>query len=728
MAHERHNKNGCLSRRRFLALSANAAAFAVSRRVQSHEMDAAGYSKDLAGAYRWTPDQLPKGRSTPYVAACGGRYALKTNKYLEAHVDLGQGENDCLKITGPMTITAVFQVAKQWPMRAALVSKWGFMQGEASYELGLTPERKCYFQISSSGNHDESVAEVVSDQVIELEKPAVVSAVYDPSEAMAIYVDGSLSAELTSGVPSHCYDGASSVKLLERFEGLLAGVWVHSRVLEASQVAALHSEVSEALLADCPYAEWESPKRHVPVTKPTYLGTTAGMKLVKELDLDPHRGSYVCPGDLDNDGRVDFLLYKNGSAYTVPGRLTAIDYDGRVMWEYGDRELTEHAKSGKADVGQPGTTPALRGIATICDIDEDGRSEVIAELWQDGKPMLCVFDGATGEVKHRIDSPLSMSMRQPASLGNRQPSRSHPVIRIAYINGRDKAPAIILKYGASNGIVCHAFALDSSLNILWHVEGTKNSMGHVPTVADVDGDGREEIVLGHMLVDHDGAVVWDKGRQFEWHADATAVAGLIPGQGNQVLISVCGIGPVYCLSPAGQTMWQKRREEIAHGQAVWVGNFIPNRPGKEVIACASGHVGSFVTLDGATGTTLARFEHKKIMPSYPDFPAVVNWQSREIQSLWIPQDRTLVDGYGNVVAELGEMDAYVQKKLHCGTSWRPVGAQAFALDIMGDDRDELILYEPYEGESIFIFSNPDSDQTPKRYVPQANAYNIRSYF
>ncbi|MFX0204290.1 MAG: hypothetical protein ACFFCW_49970, partial [Candidatus Hodarchaeota archaeon] len=202
----------------------------------------------------------------------------------------------------------------------------------------------------------------------------------------------------------------------------------------------------------------------------------------------------------------------------------------------------------------------------------------------------------------------------------------------------------------------------------------------------------------------------------------------IPNQGKEILISICGTGPLYCLSPSGDVIWNKTREEVEHGQAVWVGNFIEDRDGKEIIVCASGHVGKFVTLDGKDGTTIANFEHYKLLPSYPDFPTIVNWKSKNVQSLWIPQDRTLVDGKGNIVSELGPMDEYVNKKLHCGTSWRPVGAQAFALDVCGDQRDEVILYEPYEGESIFIFSNPDSDMSPKPYVAQKNAYNIRSYF
>jgi hypothetical protein len=398
------------------------------------------------------------------------------------------------------------------------------------------------------------------------------------------------------------------------------------------------------------------------------------------------------------------------------------------MWEFGNPSLATHAKSGKAAVGEQGSTPALRGIATVYDIDQDGRSEVISEMWEKDKPVLYILDGATGKVKQRINSPLDISIRQPSSKGNRQPSRSHPVIRIARLHGRGKPPSIILKYGASNDINCHAFALDGELNILWHIAGDKHSMGHIPTVADVDGDGRDEVVLGHMLADHDGRTLWDKGKEFGWHADTTAVAELIPNEGKQILISVCGTGPLYCLTPKGNVLWQKTREQVEHGQAVWTGNFIEDEQGKEVIVLASGHVGHFITFRGSDGTTLAEFEHKKTLPSYPDFPAVVNWKSRDVQSLWIPQDRTLVDGTGHVVAELGSLDEYVNKKLHCGTSWRPVGAQAIALDLCGDQRDEIVLYEPYEGESIFIFSNPDSDQKAKTYVPQPNAYNIRSYF
>ena len=687
-----------------------------------------GAPAGVVGAYSWTLDSLPQGRSAPHMGSLEGRYVLKFWKYSEAYVDLGQGDDGALRLGGEMTLTAVFQLAKQWPMRMGLISKWDYMEREASYELGLMPDSRLFFRVSGQGAQRADVGEVFSRGPVEKGEPTVVVATFSPGKRLAVYVNGSLVGESTEDVPDRCYDSVTPVRLGQRFEGLLAGVWFHERALSACEASAWSESLRGVMPVKAAFGDWTTHKRSIAAARADYLGSTPGMRLYKEIDISAYKGSYLCLGDLDGDGRVDYLLYKNGSAYTVPGRLTALDHDGKLLWEVGDTSLASHLSVGSAGVGQPGTTPALRGIATIYDIDQDGQAEVIAELWQNDRPTLCIIDGRRGEIRRQIDSPLDMTIRQPAALGDRQPSRSHPVIRIARLHGPDGPPSIVLKYGASNGIDCHAFALDASLKVLWHIAGGKHSMGHIPTVADVDADGKDEIVLGHMLADHDGRVMWDRGEEFTWHADTTAVADLVGDGGRQVVLSVCGVGPAYCLSPDGAILWRKTREEVEHGQAVWCGNFIAEEAGQEVIVCGRGHVGYFLTLRGSDGATLARFTHRRLLPAYPDFPTVVNWQSMAVQSLWIPQDRALVDGRGEVVAELGDLDEYVGKKLHCGTSWRPVGAQAFAVDLLGDERDELVLYEPYAGESIFIFANPDSPSAQKPYVAQPNAYNIRSYF
>ena len=717
-------KSAKMTRRDFIGTSAFMAAICPAASLHLEEPACDG----LIAGYSWSAENQPVGDRVPFVGVFKSFSALKTNKYLEAYANLGQGENNKLQLNGPMTLTVSFQLAKQWPMRAGLISKWDFMHGQASYELGLTPESKPYLIISRSGEYNRDVTELVSTKTVSKEKPVILSAVFEPSVRMALYINGELSGKLTRVVPEKIYNSESPVRIGQRFEGILAGVWFHEKALNKDQAAKWAEKLKPTLPENAPYARWKRLKRNISSRPAAYLKTTPGMRLYKEINIEPYKGSYICPGDLDNDGRIDFLLYKNGSSYTAAGCLTAVDHDGKKLWDFGDTSLKKHLKAGKAYIGKPGTTPALRGITTVYDIDGDGKSEVISELWENDRPFLYILEGATGKVKHRIESPLNMSIRQPPVKAGRQPTRSHPVIRIARLHGHNRPASIIIKYGASSDIVCHGFALDSSLNIIWHIEGTKNSMGHVPTVADVDGDGCDEIVLGHMLADHDGKVLWDYGRKFKWHADATAVAELIPGMGKQIIISVCGIGPLFCLSLAGEVLWQKTREEVEHGQAVWTGNFIEDLPGNQVVACCCGHVGSFRTFAGSDGRTLAQFSHKKLPAAYPDFPTVVNWKNKDVQSLWIPQDRTIVDGRGQIIAELGEMDEYVQKKLKCGTSWNPVGAQAFALDICGDSSDDLVLYEPYAGESIFIFSHPDSDQKEKYYVQQTNAYNIRSYF
>ncbi|MEJ2700900.1 MAG: hypothetical protein P8Z79_00495, partial [Sedimentisphaerales bacterium] len=98
------------------------------------------------------------------------------------------------------------------------------------------------------------------------------------------------------------------------------------------------------------------------------------------------------------------------------------------------------------------------------------------------------------------------------------------------------------------------------------------------------------------------------------------------------------------------------------------------------------------------------------------------------QSLWIPIDRTLVDGYGNVVADLGEYETMVKEQLRWGEDKSHIAVQAFAVDLCGDEHEELVLYQPYNGQAILTFTQEDSNGQQKPYVHERDAYNIRSYF
>jgi len=280
-------------------------------------------------------------------------------------------------------------------------------------------------------------------------------------------------------------------------------------------------------------------------------------------------------------------------------------------------------------------------------------------------------------------------------------------------------------FGASGFVPCHAVALDAKLKTIWQLSADGKAVAHVPTVGDVDGDGRDEILCGTLLADPNGKALWEK--KYLNHADCTAILQTDRPE-KAILVSICNTGPAACLSAKGQTLWEKTRVEVSHGQGIWVGNFIDKEPGREAIICKSGHRGDFLTVRARDGSNLATFQQRRELEGYPDFPCVVNWTNQQVQSLWIPIDRSLVDGYGNVVADLGQHEERVRNRLRWGTTKSQVATQAFAVDLCGDERDELVLYQPYSGQSIFIFTQADSDGRSKPYVHQESVYNIQSYF
>ena len=55
-------------------------------------------------------------------------------------------------------------------------------------------------------------------------------------------------------------------------------------------------------------------------------------------------------------------------------------------------------------------------------------------------------------------------------------------------------------------------AMDERFNVLWtyRSEWVKYSQcpAYIPAVGDIDGDGRDELLTGYHLIDHDGRLLW----------------------------------------------------------------------------------------------------------------------------------------------------------------------------------------------------------------------------
>ncbi|WNQ09501.1 FG-GAP-like repeat-containing protein [Paenibacillus aurantius] len=247
-------------------------------------------------------------------------------------------------------------------------------------------------------------------------------------------------------------------------------------------------------------------------------------------------------GDLNGDGRMELLLVQADNRQDVryiPHQvqcLTAFDLEGRVLWQTG----TPDPGAG----GQGSDYPAQ-----IADIDGDGHLEVICVM----NDRLIILDGRTGERKavHELPDP-----------------QAHDCIVVANLTGAPFAGDLILKDRYHR-----MWAFDNQFNLLWTHEGNP---GHFPWVYDLDGDGRDEVMAGYDLLDHDGTLLWSC-RDLEDHADCIWV-GDVNGDGEPELVIGGSVTVMY--DRHGRELW--RYEGSVESQHIALGRFLPDKPGLQI--------------------------------------------------------------------------------------------------------------------------------------------------
>jgi len=254
-------------------------------------------------------------------------------------------------------------------------------------------------------------------------------------------------------------------------------------------------------------------------------------------------------GDLDGDGVYEIImkwgptnLKDNGQkGYTGPTYFDAYKLDGTLLWRintglnirsgahYNHFFVYDFDGDGKAELALKTADGTVDGEGTIIgDPDAnyvDSRGVIIT-----GPEYLTVFEGSTGKALSTVDFvvPRGDTNDWGDDYGNRQ---ERYLGAVAYLDG--VTPSLVMgrgyytrmtfsAYDFKDGQLTHRWTFDSDDEEHNSYYGQGN---HQQFVADVDGDGRDEILTGAAAIDDDGTGLWNS---LLGHGDALHVGDLDP--------------------------------------------------------------------------------------------------------------------------------------------------------------------------------------------------------
>ncbi|MFJ6061459.1 rhamnogalacturonan lyase [Streptomyces tendae] len=286
--------------------------------------------------------------------------------------------------------------------------------------------------------------------------------------------------------------------------------------------------------------------KDVPISPPAGGTTPDGVSYTYEAND-------ASVGDLDGDGALDLVLKwqptnakdNSQSGYTGNTIVDGIKLDGTRLWRvdlgrnirsgahYTQFQVYDYDGDGRAEVAMKTADGTRDGTGTVIGSSSaDNRNSSGYVL--SGPECLTMFNGQTGKAMGTVDYvPARGSVSSWGdSYGNRV---DRFLAGTAYLDG--SRPSVIMARGYYTRTVIAAwdwrngqftrrwtFDTNSSTNSGKGYDGQGN---HQLSVADVDGDGRDEIIYGAMAVDDNGYALWTTRNG---HGDAMHVGDLDPSR------------------------------------------------------------------------------------------------------------------------------------------------------------------------------------------------------
>jgi len=264
----------------------------------------------------------------------------------------------------------------------------------------------------------------------------------------------------------------------------------------------------------------------------------------RRIILDSQYGGlWVVTGDLDGDRVPEIVSCENVNRNDVHYTSTAVaqKLDGAVMWRWGDPGVGR--KKWHHDVA-----------CQIHDWDGDGRAEVILAT----KGYLVELDGRTGREKRRIAIP---------------PEATDCLV-FADLAGRGRPQEVLVKTRYTQ-----IWAYSREGKLLWTCRmpgGWRTA--HQPRPFDLDGDGRQEIMAGYVLLNPDGSTRWAYRsravKQERGHLDCVRILKKARKlQEFRLALTCCGAKNLACIDGTGKVLWEVSGY---HFESIQVGFLFPD--------------------------------------------------------------------------------------------------------------------------------------------------------
>jgi len=391
----------------------------------------------------------------------------------------------------------------------------------------------------------------------------------------------------------------------------------------------------------------------------------------------------ILAADLNNDGRFDYMV-------TAPGVIAAYDHDGTQLWI---RKADVRVGGSSERVGLPGhNAPGV----TALDIDGDGKTEVLYLLGGTTEGTgLEVLDGATGELLWTANPP--------------HPGGTDRWEHLVVANFRGEGERDLLLQATNNegyrvGHHIAAYELAAlkagDYTPLWQRADFTTCAHNGARVADLDGDGRDE-VLGGTMVSHEGeflTIIPLKG-----HIDSIFVYDVRPDlPGLEVVALEEGGGNRIFLYNAKELIWETHFEHQEPQNAA-VGNFDPERPGLEIWSRSRYNTGQKPWVHDARGELIAHYELDAVKPegwtaSGVELINCIDWTGGPKQ-LAAATERHTIGDIGVFDPMTGEFVARFPEKAN----------RLFVADVSGDWREEIVVWS---GSELKIYHNPAPNPRP----------------